>query len=186
MAETLQAYKEPAATSTGGPTRVFFQSFVLYSGVAIAVFYFIPSERIFGWLLVALAKAVGGLASVVGIDAIVSGPLVVIPGNFGIEIAVECSGVPELLIFLCAVLAFPTSARSRLAGVITAFVGVMAGNVLRLTALFLVGVHAPEYFDPVHVYLQGILSYVLMAVLWLSWLKLSATHAATSPVSPPV
>lgn len=179
MVETLRAYTEPAASSTGGPTRVFFRSFVLYAGVAIAVFYLTPSERIFGWLLAALAKAVGGLTSVVGVDAIVSGSLVVIPGNFGIEIAVECSGVPELLIFLCAVLAFPTSARCKLAGVMIAFVGVMVGNVLRLTALFLVGVHTPEYFDPVHAYVQGILIYVLMAVLWLGWLQLSATRAAT-------
>lgn len=184
MAESLLGYNEMAVSSTVGRTRSFVGPFGLYAGAAIAVFYLAPSEYLLEPLLAALAMAVGGLARVVGVDAIASGSLVVVPGNFGIEIVVECSGVPELLIFLSAVLAYPTSGRSKLAGAMIALAGVMAGNIVRLAALFLVGVHAPEYFDPVHAYVQGILSYFLMVVLWLGWLRLSATRAPFDPEAP--
>ena len=177
MAEMLRAVTEPTVIPSAHSGRAFLRAFVLYAGLAIALFYLFPSQRMFGWLLEWLAITVGGIASILGVDALVSESLVVIPGEFGIDIAIECSGVPELLLFLCAVLAFPTTPASKLLGVTIAIVGVTTGNVLRLAALFLVGVRAPEYFDPVHTYVQGMLSYVLMAVLWIGWLKLSATRA---------
>ena len=177
MAKSLPEHNAPAVALTAGRTGSFIRRFGLYAGAAIAVFYLAQSGYLLRPLLATLAMMVGGLAQMVGVDAIVSGSLVVVPGNFGIEIAIECSGVPELLIFVSAVLAYPASARSKLTGVMIALAGVMAGNIVRLTVLFLVGIYAPEYFDAVHAYVQGILSYILMAVLWLGWLFLSATRA---------
>jgi exosortase/archaeosortase family protein len=179
MAESLLGYISPTAKSADDRSRRFVPRFGLYAGAAIAVFYLAPSEYLLEPLLAALAMAVGALARAVGVDAIVSGSLVVVPGNFGIEIVVECSGVPELLLFLSAVLAYPASGKSRVAGAMIAIAGVMVGNIVRLAALFLIGVHALEYFDPVHAYVQGILSYILMVVLWLGWLHLSAPTSYT-------
>jgi exosortase/archaeosortase family protein len=150
--------------------------FVLYAGVALAIFYAVPAEILLRPLLAALATVVGGLSRALGLAAVAAGTQVAVPGAFGIEIAVECSGVPELLLFLSAVFAYPASARSRAAGAAVAVVGVVLGNVLRLAALLAVGVHAPRYFDAVHAYVQGAISYLAMSALWIAWLRLSAVR----------
>lgn len=164
------------------PRWNFPRLFALYAGAGLTLFYLLPSERLFHWLLAALANVVGGFASLVGIDALVSGPQVVLPGAFGIEVAIECSGVPELVLFLSAVFAFTASIRSKIIGVTVAVAGVTFGNILRITALFFVGIYAPEYFYWVHAYVQGLLSYILMVVLWIGWMKLSAISAEPSRI----
>ena len=183
--EAMQAAAGSESTVWRRSRPAFFKRCLLYAGIGLLLFYLAPSGPVPDALLGLLALAVGEIASAVGVEAVVSGPVVVIPGTFGIEIAMECSGVPELLIFLSAVLAFPASTRSRVIGVAVAVVGVMAGNIVRLAALFLVGVHAPANFDFVHTYVQGPLSYVLMVVLWLGWLKLSALSSRSGEPSTP-
>lgn len=167
----------PASLETGTPPdrrRSFLRPFLLYAGASLALYFALPSDTLFRWLLEWLAAAVGAIAAAAGVDVVVQGAVVVVPDSFGIEIALECSGVPELLIFLSAVLAFPAAPGSKAVGALVALIGVMAGNVLRLAALLFVGLYAREYFDTVHSWVQGLASYVLMAVLWLGWLRYSA------------
>ena len=159
------------------PRWTFPRLFAIYAGAGLTIYYLLPSERLFDWLLAAIAWAVGALASVAGVDVLVSGPQVVLPGQFGVEVAIECSGVPELILFLSAVFAFNAPVWSKTMGVAVAVAGVTLGNILRITALLLVGIYAPQYFTWVHDYVQGPISYVLMTILWIGWMKLSRGRA---------
>jgi exosortase H (IPTLxxWG-CTERM-specific) len=92
--------------------------------------------------------------------------------RFAVNIRNGCNGVEAMLIFLAAVLAFPASWRSRLAGLGIGIVAIQLVNLVRVIALFLTGVYFPKLFDASH------------TVIWQSIVILWANRWAMSPISP--
>ena len=117
------------------------------------------------------AVLVGSFLKVYGFPVAVLEQRVVLPGVFGIDISLECTGVPHLLLFLSAVFAYPALPRIRLSGALLVIISVFTVNLLRLIALFITGVQAPQFFDIAHVYIWGGVSYIGMTVIWLFWLR---------------
>ena len=177
MSDSCGTFRDPAAKQLSqGRQKAFFFAwrFCLFCAMGMGFFYLAPVGVLLQPLLTALAALVGGLLKVTGLSVIVLGQKVVLPRVFGIDIATECSGAQQLILFLSAVLAYPTSNRSRLFGVALGTAAVLLGNLVRLVTLFWVGVQAREYFDVAHSYIWGGVSCAGLVLLWLLWLRLSA------------
>jgi exosortase H (IPTLxxWG-CTERM-specific) len=90
--------------------------------------------------------------------------------RFNVRIAQGCNAVEPIALFICAVLAFPSPLRRKIAGVVVGSLCLAVLNCVRIVSLFLIGTYLPSVFRVMHVDVwQGV--FVLFAlVLWLLWL----------------
>jgi len=102
--------------------------------------------------------------------------------RFAVNIRNGCNGVEAMLIFLAAVLAFPASWRSRLAGLGIGIVAIQLVNLVRVIALFLTGVYFPKLFDASHTVIWQSIVILFGVLLWILWANRWAM--ASAPETP--
>lgn len=91
-------------------------------------------------------------------------------GGFAVEIIEECTGLYEMLIYVAAVLAFPTTLVKRGIGVAMGVPILYAINVLRIVFLLVVGRFYPETFDFMHLYFWQATLILMITSVWLLWI----------------
>jgi exosortase H (IPTLxxWG-CTERM-specific) len=102
-------------------------------------------------------------------EASLTGNLVQL-GPFAVRIIEECTGIFEALIFLAAVLAYPTSAAKKLIGIGLGVPILYAFNVARILVLIWVGRHHHELFDFMHLYFWQATLILMITSVWLLWI----------------
>jgi exosortase H (IPTLxxWG-CTERM-specific) len=126
----------------------------------------------------------GGIARVSGATLNLLGQHVTMQGTiirssrFAVNIRNGCNGVEAMLIFLAAVLAFPASWRSRLAGLGLGILAIQVVNLVRVVALFLTGIYFPKIFDTSHTVIWQTIVILFGVVLWIFWANRFATPPA--------
>ncbi|MCP5039530.1 MAG: exosortase H [bacterium] len=90
--------------------------------------------------------------------------------GFAVHIIEECTGVYEVLIFMAAVLAFPTTWSNKGIGLGLGVPLLYLFNVLRIAVLLLVGKHQPQYFDFMHLYFWQATLILMITSVWLLWI----------------
>lgn len=98
-------------------------------------------------------------------------------GAFEVDVAPACSGAVPTSIYLAAVFAYPSSWRSRGLGAVLGIVAIQLVNIVRVSALFLIGLFFHEIFHDTHVYVAQALVVCVAVALWLFW----ATRYADAP-----
>lgn len=98
-------------------------------------------------------------------------------GKFEVDVAAACSGAVPMSIYFSAVLAFPAEWRAKLRGTVLGFVVILIVNVIRVVALFLIGLYYHDIFHETHVYVAQALVVCVAVALWLYW----ATRLADAP-----
>lgn len=89
--------------------------------------------------------------------------------RFALDVRNGCNGVEAVILLVAAILAFPSTLRSRLAGLMVAAVAIELLNLVRLSSLFLLGEHYRRVFDFVHVAVWQslvILAAIAIFILW--------------------
>ncbi len=97
--------------------------------------------------------------------------------RFAVNIRNGCNGVEAMLIFLAAVLAFPASWKSRLAGLGLGILAIQLVNLIRVVALFLTGVYFPRIFDTSHTVIWQTIVILFGVLLWIFWANRFAAPA---------
>lgn len=115
-----------------------------------------------------VARASGVALQLIGQDVTLDGTILRGP-RFSVNIANGCNGVETMLIFMAAVLAFPASWRSRLAGLGIGLVAIQGINLVRVVALYLTGAYLPSLFDASHTVIWQTLVILSGVLLWLLW-----------------
>lgn len=98
-------------------------------------------------------------------------------GDFEVDVAPACSGAVPTSIYLAAVYAYPTTWRARGIGTAIGVGVIQLVNVVRVSALFLIGLFFHEIFHDTHVYVAQALVVCVAVALWLYW----ATRFADAP-----
>lgn len=98
-------------------------------------------------------------------------------GNFEVDVAPACSGAVPTSIYMAAVFAYPSSWRARAIGTALGIVTIQIVNIVRVCALFLIGLFFHEIFHETHVYVAQALVVCVAVALWLYW----ATRYADAP-----
>lgn len=91
--------------------------------------------------------------------------------HFALDVRNGCNGVEAVMVLAAAMLAFPATLRSRLAGMLAGSVAIQILNLVRVASLVWLGEHHREFFDFVHVGVWQsivILAAVSMFIFW-SW-----------------
>ncbi len=109
-----------------------------------------------------------------GIGAVAGFPVFMAGTNLGsegfrVDVSPACSGVVPTMIYLSAVLAYPSSRRSKLIGAALGVAIIHSVNLLRVVGLFLIGLFANQYFHDTHVYVAQALVVAIAVATWLYW-----------------
>ena len=98
-------------------------------------------------------------------------------GPFEVDVAPACSGAVPTSIYLAAVFAYPTTLAGARLGTAIGIGVIQLVNVVRVSALFLIGLFFHEIFHDTHVYVAQALVVCVAVALWLYW----ATRFADAP-----
>lgn len=113
--------------------------------------------------------------------------------GFGVSIEPGCNGIEACIVLFAAVLAFPSTWRHKLVGLVAGFVAVQGLNVVRVISLFYLGQWNTQVFNFAHEYLWQALIMLDVLVVWLLWVRAGARverrdeppNPPTSPPAPP-
>jgi exosortase H (IPTLxxWG-CTERM-specific) len=131
-----------------------------------------------------------GVARASGVGLNLLGQRVTLQGTiiqssrFAVNVRNGCNGVEAMLIFLAAVLAFPASWRSRLAGLGIGIVAIQLVNLVRVIVLFLTGVYFPKIFDASHTVIWQSIVILFGVLLWILWANRWAAPLSDAPAEP--
>jgi exosortase H (IPTLxxWG-CTERM-specific) len=130
-----------------------------------------------------IARTSGAVLNGLGQHVAMNGTVIRSP-RFAVNIRNGCNGVEAMLIFLAAVLAFPASWKSRLAGLALGIFAIQLVNLVRVAALFLTGVYFPRIFDTSHTVIWQTVVILFGVLLWIFWANRFAAPA--TPAEPAV
>ena len=106
--------------------------------------------------------------------------------GFGVSIEPGCNGIEACIVLFAAVMAFPSSWRHKLVGLLVGFLAVQGLNVVRVISLFYLGQWNTQVFNFAHEYLWQALIMLDVLVVWLLWVRAgSKSQEASGPPSPP-
>ncbi len=157
-----------------GPDRMNVKRFLLVYLCLMAVFFFfiasttvqkvIDLNGIYThWIVIVSAKIIGAM----GIPCEHQGSIIRI-SSMAMDIKFGCNGLEAVLIYSVAVIAFPSSWRKKIVGIIAGFVTIQAVNLLRIAALAYSGIHFRTLFEYVHIYVaQGIMIAIALGVFFV-------------------
>src|SRR5262245_30834387 len=123
-----------------------------------------------------VARASGAALNLLGQHVTMAGT-VIRSSRFAVNIRNGCNGVEAMLIFLAAVLAFPASWKSRLAGLALGILAIQVINLVRVVALFLTGVYFPKIFASSHTVIWQTIVILFGVLLWIFWANRFASPA---------
>src|SRR4051812_28584096 len=130
-----------------------------------------------------IARTSGGVLNAMGQHVSMDGT-VIRSLHFAGNIRNGCNGGEAMLIFLAAVLAFPASWKSRLAGLALGILAIQVVNLVRVVALFLTGVYFPKIFDTSHTVIWQTIVILFGVLLWIFWANRFA--APPDPAAPAI
>lgn len=112
--------------------------------------------------------------------------------GFGVSIEPGCNGIEACIVLFAAVMAFPSTWRHKLLGLVAGFVAVQALNVVRVISLFYLGQWNMDVFNFAHEFLWQGLIMLDVLIVWLLWVRAGAKSQPQDlpppdePPAPPV
>lgn len=98
-------------------------------------------------------------------------------GKFSVDVQEGCDAVVPTILFITAVLVFPTSWKHKGKGLLFGVPSLFAINLFRIVSLFLTGLYIPSLFDFMHVEFWQALFILATVLIFISWLR--KTNMAT-------
>jgi exosortase H (IPTLxxWG-CTERM-specific) len=89
--------------------------------------------------------------------------------KFSINVVDGCNGIYATAILVSGVIAYPASLRKRFYGIIFGFIAVFLVNLIRVISLFYLGLHFPDIFQEVHVYVWQPIIILWAIIVWDFW-----------------
>ncbi|MHA7600953.1 exosortase H [Alicycliphilus sp. T452] len=105
--------------------------------------------------------------------------------GFGVSIEPGCNGIEACIVLFAALMAFPSTWRHKLTGVLAGFAAVQALNVVRVISLFYLGQWNKSVFDFAHEFLWQGLIMLDVLIVWLLWVRAGAKGAPPQDTPPP-
>lgn len=129
-----------------------------------------------------IARWTATCIGLLGYETVANGPFVNIVGRFGFSIAYHCAGIFGMIIFISAVIAFPSTIKEKVIGVALGIPLLNLVNVVRISILGIVGIYSRAIFDFCHYWLLQGVFIAFVIVLWLLWRIIFVRSAVGSVV----
>jgi exosortase H (IPTLxxWG-CTERM-specific) len=164
--------KEESAPSRGSGISVkrFAVTYLCLMGAFFVLIGFKPIQNIIdlnGLYTTGVVLATAKTLGIAGIPCTYQGSLINLP-SISLDIKFGCNGLEAVMIYSVAVIAFPSSWKKKLLGIIAGFAVIQLVNILRIAALAYSGIHFRRLFDYMHIYVaQGMMIAVSLGVFFL-------------------
>ena len=123
------------------------------------------------WLNHATAAMLAGALWLLGAGGQTVGT-VVTSKIFSAEIITECTAIFPIMIFLAAVIAYPSGWKKKLWGIVLGVPAILFVNLIRLVTLFYIGYWFPNVFEAAHLLVWQSLIIFFAVLFWLIWVEL--------------
>lgn len=107
----------------------------------------------------------------------------VVSGRFSYSVVVDCAALDVHALFLGAVLAFPSSWRSRAVGLMGGTLTIFAINIARLVVLYYAGLESLSLFKTLHEEVLVLVIVGLVCGLFLLWARWAIRTAAAPSIA---
>ncbi len=124
----------------------------------------------FANILAFTARATGFFLNLLGNQVQVSG-ITVWSSDFSVNIGTGCTGLVPIMLFVCAILAYPCGIRFKGLGIALGILCLYSLNLFRTVSLFYIGAHFYSFFETAHLLLWQSLMILSAIVLWLFWAR---------------
>lgn len=146
--------------------------FALMIGLFTTLLLFLNLSTNFDeWLNHATASMLAGALWLLGAGGQTAGT-VVTSKIFSAEIITECTAIFPLMIFLAAVIAYPSGFKKKLWGIALGVPAILFVNLIRLVSLFYIGYWFPSVFETAHLLVWQSLIIFFAVLFWLMWVEL--------------
>ena len=147
--------------------------FCLLFGVILGVFtIFLDTDFLQEHIVTPHLKQVAYLSGTVirffGTASIIS-ETVITSSRFSVNVVQGCDSIYPTAMLWAAFLAYPSTWKSKLIGIIGGAIVLFIVNIIRIVTMFYIGMYFPSLFDMVHVYAWQALFILLTLAVWLLW-----------------
>jgi len=122
------------------------------------------------WLCTFTAQMLAGALWLLGAEGQTAGT-VVTSKIFSAEIITECTAIFPIMIFLAAVIAYPSGWKKKLWGIALGVPAILVVNLIRLVSLFYIGYWFPTVFEAAHLLVWQSLIIFFAVLFWLVWVE---------------
>ncbi len=163
--------KEERVVSRGGTLSIrrFALIYVGLMGAFFVLIGFKPVQNVIdlnGIYTTGVVIATSKILGIVNIPCAYQGSVISLP-SIALDIKFGCNGLEAVMIYSVAVIAFPSSWRKKMLGILAGFFVIQAVNVLRIAGLAYSGSHFRRIFDYIHIYVaQGMMIAVSLGVFF--------------------
>ena len=157
----------------GRPARVSWLVLAASLVLALAFYYGYLGSGWVGRVSEWTAEASGRALGLAGAQTSVDGATIV-SDSFAVVVVAECTAVGPLLLLIGAVVASPSSIRSKVLGVALGLFALSGLNVVRIASLFWIGSAHPDYLSLAHLLVWQPAMILSAVVLWLLWVEMTA------------
>lgn len=116
------------------------------------------------------AQTTGFFLNLLGESVRVTG-LTIASAGFSVDVGTGCTATIPIMLFVCAVVAYPGRWQHKLLGILIGGACLYALNLVRTVSLFLIGTHFHGFFDTAHLLLWQPLIILAAVILWLFWVR---------------
>ena len=158
------------------------RSLLLFLGYAVAGFAIEVTpyiDRTFvAPFIHAITAASGGLIHWFGGAATVTADILQSPINgFAVKVDNGCSGLEAVILICAAVLAFPTTWKLRVIGVLGCSFAILGMNIIRIISLFYIGQYSMQWFEWAHLYAWDVLIMADGLIAILLWMRFALARS---------
>jgi archaeosortase B (VPXXXP-CTERM-specific) len=154
--------------------RAAVKAGLIFAGAILAfmlIYSRIAETEVLAGFLTFTARATGGILNLFGASVQVDGTLISSP-DYSMRIVTECTGLVPMAIVVCAVLAYPGTAKQKAIGATLGIVTLFVLNLVRTVSLFFIGGRfSASFFDTAHFLIWQPVMIVVAIVLWLFWVE---------------
>jgi len=124
------------------------------------------------------ARATGFFLNLLGGAVQVTGHTISSAG-FSVDVGTGCTATIPIMLFICAVLAYPGRWKLKVLGIVIGGACLYALNLVRTVSLFFIGTHFHSFFETAHLLLWQPLIILAAVILWLFWVRRTARVAVS-------
>jgi exosortase H (IPTLxxWG-CTERM-specific) len=159
------------------PWKIFAFRFLILSTLGFALLELAPQASYhtlnrFNTILTARLMYLGGIRPLVNDTGLTL-------DGFTVNVIGECSALFLLALLSAFILAYPTTGRQKLFGLLTCIPLVMAVNIFRIALVFYVGSQYRHLFKPLHLYFGQVLMIAVVLAVVKIWLRRLSAETKT-------
>lgn len=162
--------KKEVKASDGISIVRFGVTYLILMGAFFFLIGFAPITRLIdlnGSYTQGVVAATVKLLEIMGVSCAQNGSLIQLP-SITLDVKFGCNGLEAVMIYSVAVVAFPSSWKKKVLGILAGLALLQVLNILRIAALAYSGVHFRSLFEYIHVYVaQGLMIAAALGIFFV-------------------